>query len=68
MKAIKQHALPIIIIILGIIDQSTDLLLQLCTELNLKPFCTTILRIVFISLAGIKLYITNANKINDDAQ
>ena len=67
MKAIKQHALPLILIILGIIDQSTDLFLQLCNELNLKPICTTILRIIFISLAAIKLYITNANKMNDDA-
>ena len=67
MKAIKQHALPLILIILGIIDQSTDLLLQLCNELNLNTICTTILRIIFISLAGIKLYVTNANKMNDNA-
>lgn len=65
MRTIKQHYIPIILIILGIIDQSTDLFIQLINELNLKPYCLTIFRIIVISLGAIKLYITNANKMNN---
>lgn len=66
MKAqIKRHYLPLILIILGVIDQSTDLLIQLCQELNLPPYATTIFRILVIVLGAFKLYVTQSNEINE---
>jgi hypothetical protein len=62
---IKRHYLPLILIILGVIDQSTDLLIQLCQELNLPTYATTIFRILVIILGAFKLYVTQSNEINE---
>lgn len=66
MKHLKQHYLPIILIILGVIDQSTDLLVQFLHEVNAPIWCGTLLRIIVVSFGGFKLYITNSNKLNKD--
>lgn len=51
-----KNKLPILLIIAGIIDQSTELLTELLTQLNLPLYFATILRIIVVILGGIKLY------------
>ena len=62
-KYIKDNILPILFVIGGIIDQSTDLLAQLLTDLNAPSWCPIILRVVIISFGAFKLYYTTPKKI-----
>jgi hypothetical protein len=64
MKQIKEHLLPIILIVLGILDQTTDLLVELISQLGLPDYFGTILKILVIVLGGIKLYLSQPNKFN----
>jgi hypothetical protein len=64
MKQIKEHLLPIILIVLGILDQTTDLLVELISQFGLPVYCGTILKILVITLGGIKLYLSQPNKLN----
>jgi hypothetical protein len=64
MKQIKEHLLPIILIVLGILDQTTDLLVELISQFGLPVYCGTILKILIITLGGIKLYLSQPNKLN----
>lgn len=64
MKQIKEHLLPIILIVLGILDQTTDLLVELISQFGLPVYCGTILKIIVITLGGIKLYLSQPNKLN----
>jgi len=64
MKQIKEHLLPIILIVLGILDQTTDLLVDLISQFGLPIYCGTILKILIITLGGIKLYLSQPNKFN----
>jgi hypothetical protein len=64
MKQIKEHLLPIILIVLGILDQTTDLLVELISQMGLPVYCGTILKILIITLGGIKLYLSQPNKLN----
>jgi len=64
MKQIKEHILPIILIVLGILDQTTDLLVDLISQVGLPDYFGTILKILVIVLGGIKLYLSQPNKFN----
>jgi hypothetical protein len=64
MKQIKEHLLPIILIVLGILDQTTHLLVDLISQLGLPDYFGTILKILVITLGGIKLYLSQPNKFN----
>jgi hypothetical protein len=64
MKQIKEHLLPIILIVLGILDQTTHLLVDLISQLGLPDYFGTILKILVIVLGGIKLYLSQPNKFN----
>jgi len=64
MKQIKEHLLPIVLIVLGILDQTTDLLVELISQLGLPVYVGTILKISVIVLGGIKLYLSQPNKFN----
>ena len=64
MQQIKEHILPIILIVLGILDQTTDLLVDLIEQVGLPLYCGTILKILVITLGGIKLYLSQPNKLN----
>lgn len=64
MKQIKEHLLPIVLIVLGILDQTTDLLVELISQLGLPDYFGTILKILVITLGGIKLYLSQPNKFN----
>ena len=64
MQQIKEHILPIILIVLGILDQTTDLLVDLISQFGLPVYCGTILKILVITLGGIKLYLSQPNKLN----
>jgi hypothetical protein len=64
MKQIKEHLLPIILIVLGILDQTTHLLVDLISQLGLPDYFGTILKISVITLGGIKLYLSQPNKFN----
>lgn len=64
MKQIKEHILPIILIVLGILDQTTDLLVELISQLGLPEYVGTIFKILVITLGGIKLYLSQPNKLN----
>ena len=61
-KYIKDHIFPIILVIGGIIDQTTDLLAQLLMELNAPVWSSTLLRIIIISFGAFKLYYTTPKK------
>lgn len=61
---IKDHILPIVLVIGSIIDQTTDLLVQLLADIEAPAWAGTLLRIIIISIAAFKLYYTNpANAI-----
>jgi len=64
MKQIKEHLLPIILIVLGILDQTTHLLMDLISQLGLPVYFGTILKISVIILGAIKLYLSQPNKLN----
>jgi hypothetical protein len=64
MKQIKEHLLPIILIVLGILDQTTHLLVDLISQVGLPDYFGTILKILVIVLGGIKLYLSQPNKFN----
>jgi hypothetical protein len=66
MKQIKEHLLPIIIILAGILDSSTDLLMTLLGQINAPEYAATLVRIVVISIGAIKLYLSKPNKLNDE--
>ncbi len=64
MKQIKEHLLPIILIVLGILDQTTHLFVELISQVGLPDYFGTILKILVIVLGGIKLYLSQPNKFN----
>jgi hypothetical protein len=65
MKQIKEHILPIILIILGILDQTTDIVLvELIEQVGLPLYFGTILKILVITLGAIRLYLAQPNKLN----
>lgn len=59
---IKKHFLPILLVIGGIIDQSTDLFVQLLNELNAPSWVATLFRIAVISFGAFRLYYATAPK------
>lgn len=58
----KKHILPIILIILGVIDQSTDLLTELLNQLNAPLYVGTIFKILVIILGTLKIYLIDPKK------
>lgn len=56
---IKDHILPIVLVIGSIVDQTTDLLVQLLSDIDAPAWAGTLLRIIIISIAAFKLYYTN---------
>jgi hypothetical protein len=64
MQTIKEHILPIVLIVLGILDQTTDLLVELIEQVGLPVYCGTILKILVITLGAIRLYLAQPNKLN----
>ena len=64
MKQIKEHILPIVLIVLGILDQMTDLLVELIEQVGLPLYFGTILKILVITLGAIRLYLAKPNKLN----
>ena len=66
MKQIKEHLLPIILIVLGILDQTTDLLVDLIEQMGLPVYFGTILKILVITLGAVKLYLSQPNKFKNE--
>jgi len=66
MKQIKEHLLPIILIVLGILDQTTHLLVDLISQLGLPEYVGTIFKILVIVLGAFKLYLAQPNKLRND--
>jgi hypothetical protein len=64
MQTIKEHILPIVLIVLGILDQTTDLLVELIEQVGLPSYFGTILKITVITLGAIRLYLAQPNKLN----
>jgi hypothetical protein len=64
MQTIKEHILPIVLIVLGILDQTTDLLVELIEQVGLPLYFGTILKILVITLGAIRLYLAQPNKLN----
>jgi hypothetical protein len=62
MQTIKEHILPIVLIVLGILDQTTHLLVELISQLGLPEYVGTILKILVITLGAVKLYLSQPNK------
>jgi len=57
-----KHYLPILLVIGGIIDQTTDYLVLLLEQVNAPIWAGTVLRIVVISVGAIKLYLSTPKK------
>lgn len=53
---IKDRFLPIILVILGTIDQSTNLMLELLKEINAPLWVGTLLRIFVMAYGSFKLF------------
>ena len=66
MKQIKEHLLPIVLIVLGILDQTTHLLVDLIEQMGLPVYFGTILKILVITLGAVKLYLSQPNKFKND--
>ena len=66
MQQIKEHILPIVLIVLGILDQTTDLLVELINQLVLPEYVGTILKILVITLGAVKLYLSQPNKLRNE--
>jgi hypothetical protein len=66
MQTIKEHILPIILIVLGILDQTTDLLVDLINQLGLPEYVGTIFKILVITLGAVKLYLSQPNKFKNE--
>jgi len=66
MQTIKEHILPIILIILGILDQTTHLLVELISQLGLPEYVGTIFKILVITLGAVKLYLSQPNKLRNE--
>ena len=64
MQQIKEHILPIVLIVLGILDQTTHLLVELIEQVGLPLYFGTILKILVITLGAIRLYLAQPNKLN----
>jgi hypothetical protein len=60
---VKENILPIVLVIGGIIDQTTDLLVQLLSEINAPVWIGTLLRIIIIFIGAFKLYYTNSDNV-----
>ena len=65
MQTIKEHILPIVLIVLGILDQTTDLLVELISQLGLPEYVGTIFKILVITLGAVKLYLSQPNKLRN---
>jgi hypothetical protein len=76
---IKKNIVPLLFVIGGIIDQSTDLLVQLLYDLEAPVWVGTVIRIFIMTFGAFKLFysipkykrnINNYNKIknNDGSQ
>ncbi len=66
MQQIKEHILPIVLIVLGILDQTTDLLVELISQLGLPEYVGTIFKILVITLGAVKLYLSQPNKLRNE--
>ena len=66
MKQIKEHLLPIVLIVLGILDQTTDLLVDLISQVGLPVYVGTIFKILVIVLGAAKLYLAQPNKLRNE--
>ncbi len=66
MQQIKEHILPIVLIVLGILDQTTHLLVDLISQLGLPVYVGTIFKILVITLGAVKLYLSQPNKFKND--
>lgn len=59
-KFLKKHILPILLVLGGIIDQTTDLFVQMLNELNAPSWTATFFRIFVIFFGAIRLYYATA--------
>jgi len=54
----RNHILPFILVVLGVLDQSTDLFSDLLIQLNAPLYVGTAFKILVIILGAVKLYFT----------
>lgn len=54
----KKNILPILLILCGVIDQSTDLMIQFLNEIGAKQWIGTLIRIIVITIGAFRLYLT----------
>jgi len=57
---LKKHALPILLVIGGIIDQTTDLLVGILEDLNAPDWSAKLLRVTIIAFGAIRLYFSTS--------
>jgi hypothetical protein len=53
----RNHIVPFILVVLGILDQSTDLFTDLLSQLNAPLYVGTIFKILIIILGAVKIYL-----------
>jgi len=57
MKKLNKKLFPIALVLLGILDQSTDLFSQLLVQLNTPEWVGTIFKIFIIIVGAFKIYL-----------
>lgn len=57
MKKLNKKLFPIILVLLGILDQSTDLFSQLLVQLNTPEWVGTMFKIFIITVGAFKIYL-----------
>lgn len=57
MKKLNKKLFPIVLVLLGILDQSTDLFSQLLVQLNTPEWVGTIFKIFIIIVGAFKIYL-----------
>lgn len=66
MNWIKENILPILLVLGGIIDQSTDLFVQLLADLGAPNWAMTLLRIIVVGFGARALYLAKSPKVKKE--
>lgn len=63
----KKNAFPVIVVIATIIDQTTDILNELFTQLNAPLWILSCIRLLAVCIGSFKLYYSTSPKDRKDA-
>lgn len=68
MKQINDHKIIIVLVLCGVIDQTTPLFTDLFNQLNAPEWVLTIFKIIVIALGAFKLYISDPKNTQNNGE